>query len=134
MIESEVSTLEAADSAEESARVEADSSLQSLIESEVSTLEAADSVIDFRLDILEAKGFSKGYKIIEEELSYIDLDKKYENILFMSVGRLAVHENEDYVLSVIEGITRVTWIGSLASPDGEEKIELGDKVFWCGNF
>ena len=55
-------------------------------------------------------------------------------ILSMSVGRLAVHEGEDYTLSIVSGVTRVTWIGSLLSPEGSEAIETGDKVFWSGSY
>jgi len=51
-----------------------------------------------------------------------------------SVGRLAVHEGEDYTVSVVANKTRLTWIGSLANPSGEEKIETGDKVFFVGAF
>ena len=52
----------------------------------------------------------------------------------MSVGRLAVHEGDDYTTSVIGGVTRITWIGPLLSPGGAEAIETGDKVFWSGAY
>lgn len=87
-----------------------------------------------RVDALEAKGFSKGSQVVGSELSFIDLDRQYSTILSMSVGRLAVHEGEDYTVSVVGGVTRITWIGSLLNPTGSEKIETGDKVFWSGSY
>lgn len=92
------------------------------------------SAIDTRVDALEAKGFAKSSTVVGANLEYIDLDRQYSVILSMSVGRLAVHEGEDYTVSVVGGVTRVTWINSLAHPDGVEKIETGDKVFWSGSF
>jgi hypothetical protein len=89
---------------------------------------------DERVDALEAKGFSKGSLVVGEELAYIDLDREYETVLSVSVGRLSVHEGEDYTVSVVEGVTRLTWIGSLVSPEGAEAIETGDKVFWSGSY
>lgn len=87
-----------------------------------------------RVDALEAKGFSKGSQVVGAELGFIDLDKQYATILSVSVGRLMVHEGEDFTVSVVGGVSRLTWINSLANPSGEEKIESGDKVFWSGAF
>jgi hypothetical protein len=89
---------------------------------------------DARVDALEAKGFSKGSIVVGEELAYIDLDREYETVLTVSVGRLMVHEGEDYTVSVVGGVTRVTWVGSLVNPGGAEPIETGDKVFWSGSY
>jgi hypothetical protein len=87
-----------------------------------------------RVDTLEAKGFSKGSTVVGSELSFIDLDRQYETILSVSVGRLSVHEGEDFTVSAVGGKTRITWIGSLVNPDGAEAIETGDKVFWSGAY
>lgn len=81
-----------------------------------------------------ATHFAKGSVVVGAELAFIDLDREYSTILSMSVGRLAVHEGEDYTLSVVGGVTRVTWIGSLVNPGGAEKIETGDKIFWSGAY
>jgi len=51
-----------------------------------------------------------------------------------AVGRMAVHEGEDFTVSVVGGKTRLTWIGSLVSPEGAEAIETGDKVFFVGAY
>jgi hypothetical protein len=77
---------------------------------------------------------AKGSQVVGSELAYIDLDREYSMLLSVSVGRISVHEGEDYELSVVGGVTRLTWINSLSNPDGEEKIEEGDKVFWSGTY
>ena len=87
-----------------------------------------------RVDALEAKGYSKGSVVVGAELGFVDLDRVYSVLLSVSVGRLAVHENEDYTTSVVAGKTRLTWIGSLVNPGGSEAIETGDKVFYSGAF
>ena len=87
-----------------------------------------------RVDALEAKGYSKGSVVVGAELGFVDLDRVYSVLLSVSVGRLAVHEGEDYTTSVVAGKTRLTWIGSLVNPGGSEAIETGDKVFYSGAF
>lgn len=97
-------------------------------------LQLAVDGLDSRVDALEAKGFSKGSQVIGANLEFIDLDRQYSVILSVAVGRLALHEGEDYTVSVVGGVTRLTWIGSIAHPDGAEKIETGDKVFYAGAY
>ena len=101
---------------------------------QVSSIENNINSINSAIEVLEAKGFSKGSTVVGTELSYIDLDREYFTILSVSVGRVSVHEGEDYIVSGVNGVTRLTWIGSLSNPDGAEKIETGDKVFWVGSF
>jgi hypothetical protein len=95
-----------------------------------------DAVNKSQLDaaILSGIRFSKGSEVVGEELSYIDLDKEYTSLLTVAVGRILVHEDQDFTVSVEDGKTRLTWIGSLVNPDGEEAIETGDKVFWSGTY
>lgn len=102
--------------------------------SRLDTVEPKVSTLETKVSAIEAKGFAKGSQVIGANLEYIDLDREYETVLSVSVGRLAVHEGEDYTVSVVGGVTRLTWIGSLAHPSGAEKIETGDKVFYAGAF
>lgn len=140
-----VSSNNAALAQEVTDRQNADNTLQSNIDAEVSarqvaisteatTRQNADNALSSRLDVIEAKGFAKGSQVVGAELAYIDLDREYETMLSVSVGRLAVHEGEDYTVSVVGGVTRLTWIGSLVNPGGAEAIETGDKVFWSGSY
>jgi hypothetical protein len=96
--------------------------------------DAAVAGLDSRIDSLEAKGFAKGSQVIGAELGFIDLDRQYSMILSVSNGRLSAHEGEDFTVSVIGGVTRLTWISSFANPDGVEKVQAGDKIFWSGAF
>ena len=60
---------------------------------------------------------------------YVDLDHEIvANSLVACIGRLAIHETEDYTLSVVSGKTRVTF-GSLIGA-GVEAPEAGDKMFF----
>jgi hypothetical protein len=43
------------------------------------------------------------------------------------VDRLAIHATDDYTLSTVGGVTRVTFAGSLITP-GQEKLAAGDVV------
>ena len=106
----------------------------SALDVRLDTAEPKISTLETKVSALEAKGFSKGSQVVGAELGYIDLDRTYATILSMSVGRLAVHEGDDYTTSVIGGVTRITWIGPLLSPGGAEAIETGDKVFWSGAY
>ena len=85
------------------------------------------------LQLEENDGLFVKEKIIidsETKLSYIDLQHKaVPNSIVASIDRLLINLNEDFVASTVNGITRLTWIGPLVYPDGDEKIELNDAVF-----
>jgi hypothetical protein len=104
------------------------------LQAEETARQLADSQLSTRVTAIEAKGFSKGSVTVGAELGHIDLDKQYSTLFTVSVGRAVVHEGEDFTVSVVSGKTRLTWINSLANPNGEEKIETGDKVFFVGSF
>jgi len=146
-----ISDLQAAISAEESARIAADSSLQSDlsdldayaqdIRSDVDDLDAYAQDIrsdvddhESRIVALEALTdgpvFHKAKIVIGAELAFIDLPHSaIENSIVASVGRLMIHKDEDFTVSIVGGVSRLTFINSLANPDGEEKIESGDIIF-----
>jgi hypothetical protein len=108
------------------------------IQDEVDAVEFSVSAIDSRVQALEAQvdgpSFFNSSAVIGEELAYLDLDREYIKLMSVAVGRLAIHEGEDFTVSVVAGKTRLTWIGSLANPSGTEKMEKGDKVFWVGAY
>jgi hypothetical protein len=125
-VESEVSSLKTRMTTAESDI----SSLETAITSEVSRATSAEEALDARVNVLEAKAFGKQKIVIGEELSFIELEREVvANSLVVCVNRLSVHKDEDYVVSVVGGKTRLTWINSFANPDGEEKIEEGDSIF-----
>jgi hypothetical protein len=107
-------------------------------EPDLSEIESDIESLDSRIDALESQvdgpAFSNGSVVVGEELGYIDLDREYMKIMSAAVGRMAIHEGEDYTISVVGGKTRLTWIGSLVNPGGAEAIETGDKVFFVGAY
>jgi hypothetical protein len=49
------------------------------------------------------------------------------------VDRLAIHNEEDYEVSVVGGVTRITFIGELVSPS-EQALVAGDTIFFRYEF
>src|SRR5690606_25512721 len=65
---------------------------------------------------------------------YVDLPHQaLANTVRASAKRLVIHENEDFVVSPVEGISRVTFINSLAS-SGEEALAPGDQLYFSYNY
>lgn len=134
----EVSDRQSADSSlqdnidsESSARQSADSALQTSINAEASARQSADSALDVRVSALEAISFEKeNFVLSAADISngYIDLTNEAitKSVRFYA-GRLAGFEGEDYSVSVVGGVTRVTFIGSFAS-GGAEAMSEGDKI------
>ena len=134
----EVTAREAADTqlqsnidSEANARESADNTLQTNINAESSARQSADSALDARIQLLEGVSFEKeNFVLTSNDIAngYIDLSNEAiaKSVRFY-VGRLAGFEGEDYQLSVVGGVTRVTFIGSFAA-GGAEAMEQGDKV------
>jgi hypothetical protein len=62
------------------------------------------------------------------ELEYVELaHTPVENSMVVFVNRLAVHEGVDYSVSVVDGVTRLTWTGDFVVGEVEE-IETGDVI------
>ena len=102
--------------------------LQSAIAAEQSARIAADEQISAVLDPISAVTFCRE-KIVISNTSYVDLSHiAIENSLHIMIGRLAVHQDEDFTVSEVNGATRITWIGSLADM-GIEAVEIGDSIF-----
>jgi len=132
------STLQSNLDSESSARQSADNTLQSNIDSEESARIAADSSLqseidaaEGRLDSLEARAYKKEkFTLTSTDISngYVDLGfEARENSIRAFVGRLAIHEGagEDYTVSVVGGVTRVTFVGNMVTPS-EEQLTAGD--------
>lgn len=116
---------------ESSARQSADSTLQANINAEASARQSADSALDIRVTALEAVSFEKErFTLTATHISngYIDLKNEAiaKSIRFYA-GRLAGFEDEDYTVSVVGSVTRITFSGSFAS-GGTEALVEGDKI------
>jgi hypothetical protein len=91
-----------------------------------------------RIAVLEAQtdgpSFADEHKLMSEQpsLSYLDLGRKIKKVMSCSVGRASIHESIDFTVSnvTVGGAekTRLTFIGSLVNPTGEEAIESTDMV------
>ena len=94
-----------------------------------------DAALSARVEALEVQTdgpyFEKQKFVIDEssELSSIELSHEcMENSLVVCVGRLMVHKDEDYSVSVVDGKTVLTWTGDFAT-GGSEAIEESDVIF-----
>jgi len=66
---------------------------------------------------------------ITSNLSHVDLSREVvANSLVVFVGRVAAHKDVDFSVSVVSGVSRLTWIGSFAQ-SGEEAVVESDTVF-----
>jgi hypothetical protein len=135
----------AAVSAEESSRISGDASLASEItnvdgyaldlrddlSAEESIRLAADESLDARIDAIEVQDqtFHKMAIAVTTELGYVDLaHTAIPESLVVAVGRVMAHKDVDYTVSVVAGVSRLTWIGDFAS-GGSEAMESGDNVY-----
>lgn len=103
--------------------------------------EAAELALDGRLDVLEPKvaalealehkKFKKTLVAGDITAGYIDLPElAIAGSTIAFVDRLALHEGamEDYSVSVVSGVTRITFLNDLVGP-GSQKLAAGDNIF-----
>ena len=94
----------------------------------ISAQEAATKAyVDSQRPIFNKESFVVGSNSIGA--THVDLAHEADAMsLVVFVGRLALHKDEDYTLSVESGVTRITWTGSFGS-GGDEEVANGDKIF-----
>jgi hypothetical protein len=114
-------------------RMAANDVLTQSILDEQSRAEVAENSLSDRLVTIESKMviedamFEVGVNGVSTE--YIELAHLADKIYKVCVGRLNVFKDVDYTLSVTEpGMTKITWIGELAS-GGLSPMSSGDKIF-----
>lgn len=78
---------------------------------------------------VDGPAFSNEKIVVGSELGFVELSMQVKKIMSCAVGRLAVHEGEDFDVTVVGGKSRIVWKGSLLAPSGEECIETGMNVF-----
>ena len=88
--------------------------------------------VDFSLRIKELSAKEKFPINDVAQFVYIDLSKEViESSLVVSIDRLMLHEDDDYTLSTVQGltgpVTRLTWVGDIAI-GGDSAIEIGDNI------
>jgi hypothetical protein len=103
---------------------------QAAVSSEQTAREAADSALDTRLDALEAAPQIQGQKVSftlsaqDVTNGYVEMEHEpMSNTMMVVVSGMVHGEEEDYMLSTTSGVTRISFIGDLAS-----NLQAGDKV------
>lgn len=91
---------------------------------------ALDTAMDARVDALESLGFVKEKKSIgmmEAMQGYVDLghEAKASSTFVFVQGGLYLNEGDDYTVSNVSGVTRITFAGEFAS-GGATAIASGD--------
>jgi hypothetical protein len=117
---------------EESRALAAEAGLAADILAEETRAVAAEASLAADIAVLEARAHRK----MKFVLSATDISNGYVTLgheamsksTVASVGRLMIQEDDDYTVSVVGGVTRLTFIGSLVDP-GNEKLAAGDVVF-----
>jgi predicted nucleic acid-binding Zn-ribbon protein len=101
------------------------------LNNEIDRAEAAEGALDGRLDVLEAMAFYKESKQVGSgDFSFVELAREAKpNSIKAYVGRLALHEGQDFSVSVVGGKSRLTWMGDFMV-GGPEEIEEGMKLFF----
>lgn len=103
------------------------------VDAEESRALAAEGVLQGLIDALEAASVQH----VQEKftLSAGDITNGYVTLANLAitasinafVDRLAIHETDDYTVSTVGGVTRITFAGSLVTV-GQEKLSAGDVV------
>ena len=121
---------------EQASRLSGDADLQGQLDNLDGYSQEIRSDVDgheTRIVALEARVdgpfFSNEKMTVGEELGFVELSMEVKKIMSCAVGRLAVHEGEDFDVTVVGGKSRIVWKGSLLAPSGEECIETGMNVF-----
>lgn len=97
-----------------------------------SGLQSQIDAVDSRIDVLEAIpqiSFNKETKLVSSSMitdGYVDLafEAKDKSIVLF-VDRLGLHEGYDYSVSVVGGVSRITFSATLLAPS-EIALEIGD--------
>lgn len=140
----EIGSVQSALTTEIANRTSADGVLDSKIDQEIldrqaavlaeqTRAQSAESALDLRVDALEAASVQH----VQQKfvLTSTDITNGYITLGHLAIGasinayvdRLAIHETDDYTLSVVGGVTRITFAGELIVPS-QEKLNAGDVV------
>ena len=126
-----------------SAKSYTDTKIAAIPAFDASALQDADVALDGRLDIVEPKVttlegkvatleglvFVKEKIVIGATLTHVELANEAKpNSCIVFVDRLALHQDEDFTVSVVGGKTRLTWAGEFMV-GGTEAVETGYPIY-----
>ena len=105
-------------------------------EGEIDTLQTQVADHESRITTLEnalvpvwAPAYKKDLTATDITNGYVDLPHEaISGSVIAFVDRLAIHETEEFTVSVVGGVTRVTFAGPLVSP-GNQSLDANDNVF-----
>jgi hypothetical protein len=100
--------------------------------SEISRATAAESALDVRVDVLESVTWAKHSVVLTGAVAFINLPHLIvPGSLHAFVDRLAIHEGstEDYTVSTVSGVTRVTFLNDMIAP-GNQSLGNGDTLYF----
>lgn len=88
-----------------------------------------------RIDAIET-ALQPTWARIKFDLSAGDISNGYVNLPHEAIGesihafvdRLAIHQGEDFTISVVSGVTRITFAGDLVSP-GQSQLDANDNIY-----
>jgi hypothetical protein len=105
-------------------------------EGEINTLQSDVADHETRITALEgalapiwAPAFKKDLTSTDISNGYVDLPHEaVSGSVIAFVDRLAIHETEEFTVSVVGGVTRITFTGPLVTP-GQQSLDANDNVF-----
>lgn len=111
-------------------------SVDDKVDQEILDRASADSALDGRISALEnapdAVIFEEDKEFIVDGVNvtntHIDLPHLAKAVLKVGVNRLNAYKTRDYTVSVVGGVTRITWTNQLG-PSGLSEISGGDYVY-----
>lgn len=95
----------------------------------------AEAALDLRIDALETALVPTWAKV-KFDLTATDISNGFVNLSHDAIGesihafvdRLAIHQGEDFTISVVGGVTRITFAGDLVSP-GQSQLDANDNIY-----
>lgn len=98
-------------------------------------VQAAIDEVESRVQSLE-EALQPTWARVKFDLSAADISNGYVNLAHEAIGesihafvdRLAIHQGEDFTISVVGGVTRITFAGDLVSP-GQSQLDASDNIY-----
>lgn len=99
------------------------------LQSDVADHETRITALEGALTPTWAPAFKKDLDSTDVSNGYIDLPHLVvPNSVIAFVDRLAIHETEEFTVSTVGGVTRLTFTGPLVSP-GQQSLDANDNIY-----
>lgn len=99
------------------------------------TVQAAIEEVEGRVQTLET-ALKPTWARVKFDLTATNISNGYVDLAHNAIGesihafvdRLAIHQGEDFTISVVSGVTRITFAGDLVSP-GQSQLDANDNIY-----